>query len=93
MHYLGYTFLSSLTIPFEMLLLLYFLEGILNVIVRKLNLVIFLCTSFCNHVSYTVIRVFFFFFGLVHNYPERCLSEILSWLLDDKGGGRLVSCI
>ena len=37
-----------------------------------------------------MIRVFFFFFGLVHNYPERCLSEILSWLIDDKGGGRLV---
>ena len=24
---------------------------------------------------------------------ERCLLEILSWLLDDKGGGRLVSFI
>ena len=24
---------------------------------------------------------------------KRCLLEILSWLLDDKGGGRLVSCI
>ena len=58
-------------------------------LLKSALLVIFLCTWFCYYVSYSVIRVFLFF-GLVPNYQERCLSEILSWLLNDKSSGRLV---